>query len=482
MSSMIVHGYNANDLLSSTVISIPKNTRGDMSQIDNYRGISFCNCICKLFDVIILKKCDNVLKTSDQQFAFKQNHSTALCSVVLIETVNHFVKSESNVYSCFLDASKAFDKVHYGKLFKLLISKGLPNVIVRFILDGYTRQSVRVQWDGVHSRNFNTFNGVKQGGVISPILFAIYYDELIARLSNSRYGCRLSGKFVGALAYADDITLISPSLYGLQQMVNICTDFGAEYHVTFNDKKTVGIAFGTSAAGCKAIRVNGTAINWSNQVKHLGNVIDCNLTDVADSNTKKGHFIASVNWFVSHFSDKVPLDCYTRLFQTYCSSHYGSVLWELHDKGFNGFCVTWNKGVRRVLNVPSMTHTALLGPLINTCHISVILVKRFCKFIDTMLASDNEIIRLIIRRALLSAQSPIGRNIAILRSVHSIRVRYTCKRHAYMQALQKACSKVHVSDTVLFVRELLRIRNNEICVSEFTRPEIATLIEYLCIY
>ena len=50
MSSMMVHGYNANDLLTSTVISIPKNTRGDMSQSDNYRGILMCNCICKLFD------------------------------------------------------------------------------------------------------------------------------------------------------------------------------------------------------------------------------------------------------------------------------------------------------------------------------------------------------------------------------------------------------------------------------------------------
>ena len=99
--------------------------------------------------------------------------------------------------------------------------------------------------------------------------------------------------------------------------------------------------------------------------------------------------------------------------------------------------------------VQSATNTLIL---INTCHISVILVKRFCKFIDTMLASDNEIIRLIIRKALLSAQSPIGRNIAILRSMHSIRVRYTCNRHAYTQVLQKACSKVNVSDTVLFVR------------------------------
>ena len=48
------------------------------------------------------------------------------------------------------------------------------------------------------------------------------------------YGCRLPGKFVGALAYADDITLLCPSLHGLQEMVNICADFGTDYHVTFN--------------------------------------------------------------------------------------------------------------------------------------------------------------------------------------------------------------------------------------------------------
>ena len=70
---------------------------------------------------------------------------------------------------------------------------------------------------------------------------------------------------------------------------------------------------------------------------HLGTVIDCELSNVADSNSKKGHFIASVNWFVSHFSGQVPLDCYLRLFQTYCSSHYGSVLWELDGKGFSSF-------------------------------------------------------------------------------------------------------------------------------------------------
>ena len=90
------------------------------------------------------------------------------------------------------------------------------------------------QWERHTSRSCHVCNGVKQGAVISPILFAVYYDELIAKLPSSGYGCRISQHFVGALSYADDITLLSPSLQGLQYMVNICEEYGKEFHVTFN--------------------------------------------------------------------------------------------------------------------------------------------------------------------------------------------------------------------------------------------------------
>ena len=166
---------------------------------------------------------------------------------------------------------------------------------------------------------------------------------------------------------------------------------------------------------------------------HLGNVVDNKLSDLKDINAKKGHFIASVNWFVGIFRGKVPIECYIRLFQSYCCTHYGSILWPLHDRGFNDFCVTWNKGVRRMLNVSNMTHTALLGEIINTCHISIQLVKRFCKFVDLMLTSCNAIVRHFVRRAINSAQSPIGRNIAVIRHRYAICVVDINVKHVHRQ-------------------------------------------------
>ena len=65
------------------------------------------------------------------------------------------------------------------------------------------------------SDSFRCLNGVKQGGVLSPVLFTIYIDELLKKLKMSGAGCYIEDTFVGALGYADDITLISPSIRGL---------------------------------------------------------------------------------------------------------------------------------------------------------------------------------------------------------------------------------------------------------------------------
>ena len=74
-----------------------------------------------------------------------------------------------------------------------------------------------VLWNNCNSRYFNVGNGVKQGGVLSPILFNLYIDRLLIRLQKSGVGCHMNNIYMGALSYADDITISCPSLYGLSR-------------------------------------------------------------------------------------------------------------------------------------------------------------------------------------------------------------------------------------------------------------------------
>ena len=119
------------------------------------------------------------------------------------ELVQYYTNSQSSVYSILLDASKAFDRVKYVKLFKLLSSKGLCPLVARFLAVMYTYQIARVKWLDYLTPTFNVSNGVKQGRAISPILFGAYMNELLMRLKASGAGCYLGHIFMGALAYAD---------------------------------------------------------------------------------------------------------------------------------------------------------------------------------------------------------------------------------------------------------------------------------------
>ena len=95
-----------------------------------------------MFDYVIIELFGGSLQTTDMQFAYKAKHSITLCTVVYIETLHHYVNSGSNVYSCLLDASKAFDRIHYGKHFTILLSKQVPAFIIRYLLESYIRDKM----------------------------------------------------------------------------------------------------------------------------------------------------------------------------------------------------------------------------------------------------------------------------------------------------------------------------------------------------
>ena len=142
--------------------------RPDLCDESNYRGISLANCITKITDWIILKQCSKELASTDLQFAFKPKHSTSMCSYIVKETATYYMNKGSEVFI---------------------------------------------------SPYFGCTNGVKQGGVLSQVLFTVYLDELLMKLKTCGLGCHVGNEYVVVVSYACDITLMCPNRNGLQTMI-----------------------------------------------------------------------------------------------------------------------------------------------------------------------------------------------------------------------------------------------------------------------
>ena len=76
-----------------------------------------------------------------------------------------------------------------------------------------------------------------------------------------------------------------------------------------------------------------------------------------------------------------------RLFKTYCYTFYGAQMWQINSQSIYSVCTSWNKGVRRILNLPHHAHTWILGPLLKQNHFKKQFIARTLRFLFGILFS-----------------------------------------------------------------------------------------------
>ena len=124
-----------------------------------------------------------------------------------------------------------------------------------------------------YSSPFTVTNGVRQSGALSPYLFAIYLDELSMQPGSPRVGCTVGNMVLNHLMFDDDICVFSPSICGLQCLLNICGDYAAEREITFDCNKTNGVLFCPKKYKEPApsiVFLHGARVQFCDQVNYLG--------------------------------------------------------------------------------------------------------------------------------------------------------------------------------------------------------------------
>jgi len=200
---------------------------------------------------------DKVLPGS--QYGFRAVRSTIDAVFVSRQLQEKGMEEQRPLYVAFVDLTKAFDLISKSGLFAILRRFDCPETLLNIILKLHDDMHAAVQVDGSRSRRFPIKRGVKQGCVLAPTFFAIFFTALLIR-GNSKLSCLLlpchtSGKlfnlsrfraksevrrlFIRELLYADDAAFVPTSTSTLQ---NLCSSFVsacAEFNTTISLSKTV---------------------------------------------------------------------------------------------------------------------------------------------------------------------------------------------------------------------------------------------------
>ena len=264
--------------------------------------------------------------------------STTMCTWAVLETVDYFLQCGSEVFSCAMDMTAAFDLTLHSLLFSKMNAKGFPPIFIRLFIFIYVNQEANVRWNGEVSGKFPMTNGCRQGAVLSAIAYCFYCEDLFALLRQRRTGCWVQDEYHGIFGYSDDNWLLAPSLGALQDMLKTCEEYASGHNLKFSTDpdpvkcKTKLMAFLRKPRDLPQLSLCGNPLPWVDRIKHLGNSVS-NVIDGGqlDMKFKTAMFIEKNNslsqeFFFAHPDSKVVIN------NIYNSHFIGSQLWSFGSR------------------------------------------------------------------------------------------------------------------------------------------------------
>ena len=222
--------------------------KGEIWDPDNYRGIAIGSTLGKIFALIILNRLENLIQkihpVSQNQVGFKKGHRTSDHIFVLNTIVKHFVKVEKKkLFVAFIDFKKAYDKINRNLLFLKLQRLGVKGLLYKNIRAIYEEISYLIKVSGGYLDPIASTRGLKQGGVLSPLLFNVYIDEINQIFDDSCDPIKLFNCPLSHLLYADDLVLISTSKAGLDECLKRMEKFCDTWQMEVNPMKSQVVIF-----------------------------------------------------------------------------------------------------------------------------------------------------------------------------------------------------------------------------------------------